>query len=327
MWRDKGQPASIFRREAVAQVYQSASSVERQKRGPVITIGNFDGVHRGHGKLISRTQALAAELGVQSCALTFDPAPRDLLRPDNRVPRIHRLSDRVEQLAATGLDMVIVEPFTHEFAAKDAAWFVSELLLSKLNVSGVVVGGDFKFGKGREGDASTLSNLLPVPFESIGALEEGGVVVSSSLIRRSLSKGDIGTAREMLGRHHRVEGTVVRGDGRGLGLGFPTANVISQGQLIPGNGVYAVRAEVNDRHFAAVANIGTQPTFGGSERRLEVHLLGVSGNRLDLYGVEMGIFFVERIRGEQTFESKDLLIRAITADIEAAMTSLEGELR
>lgn len=291
--------------------------------GSVVTIGNFDGVHLGHQALLAAARALGA--GAPVCAFTFDPAPRDVLRPDNGIARIQRLDDRVDALLRHGADEVLVEPFDHELAARSPEWFASEVLTARLRASAVVVGHDFRFGRGRSGDADGLRALLACPVIRVEPITVDGEVVSSSRIREAVGAGDVRTATRLLGRPHEVSGEVVRGDGRGAGLGFPTANVRTEDAgpghlLLPAHGVYAVWASPGDgRTLPAVANLGVRPTFGGTRPQLEVHLLDV---REDLYGRVLRVAFVERVRGEQRFSGRDALMERIAVDIAEAREAL-----
>lgn len=287
---------------------------------PVVTIGNFDGVHLGHRALLDRTRNRADALGAPACAFTFHPAPRDVLRPGNPVLRLQRLEDRVRDLRAAGMDHVIVEPFDRDYASHDGAWFAREVLGRRLRAAAVVVGWDFRFGKGRGGSVETLRDVLQVPVEQVGALQHRGETVSSSRIRQAVAAGQVAEAAELLTRPHEVVGVVVRGDARGRELGFPTANVSPQTPLLPADGVYAVRVHTGEGPWRdGVANVGTRPTFGEGARGVEVHLLGFSG---DLYGRLLRVAFVDRIREERRFDSRDALVAQIRADARAAARRL-----
>lgn len=287
----------------------------------VVTIGNFDGVHRGHRALLDRTRELAREHGARACAFTFHPAPRDVLRPDNPVQRIQRLEDRLELLLDAGMDHVIVEPFSKDYAQHDATWFARVVLHERLRVAAVVVGWDFRFGKGRGGTVDTLRQELNAPVEQIRALTLGDEVVSSSRIRQAIARGDLELATTLLDRPHRVVGRVVPGEQRGRGLGFPTANLEPLTPLTPANGVYAVRAHLpGGRTVRGVANLGDRPTFGDGATTLEIHLLDFDE---DLYDQQIGVDFVQRLRDEQRFESSEQLIAQIRTDVRAARDALD----
>ena len=301
----------------------------------VVTIGNFDGVHLGHRHLISQLVARARALGAPSCVYTFEPPPRVVLTPpprpeedpDGTPPapsfrsRILPWPDKLRLLGEAGVDQVVVERFTRAFAQHPPEWFVTEVLGRRLGARAFVVGYDFRCGRARAGDASLLRALLPdVPVEQVGAHAEHADVVSSSRIRRLVAAGDVAEAAALLGRPHTVRGTVVAGDQRGRTIGFPTANLESDAELTPASGVYAVFASVDRGTWRpAVANLGTRPTFDGRRFLIEVHLLDVS---LDLYGRELTVAFVDRLRPEQRFPDLDALAARIRVDVEAARARL-----
>jgi len=287
--------------------------------GVVLTIGNFDGVHRGHRALVSRTREVAAALGSPSALLTFDPAPRDVIRPDNGVPRIQVLPDKLATLGATGIDHVVVEPFTLATAGQPPEAFATEILRDRLGVRALVLGYDFRFGRKRAGDAELLRRVLDVPVEEVSALVVDGAPVSSSRIREAVARGDLPTATHLLGRPHALCGTVQHGDARGRALGFPTANVRPDTPLTPPYGVYAVRVEVDGRWVDGVANWGVRPMWELAEPLLEVHLLDFDG---DLYDRRLAVSMVQHLRGEARFDGLEALKAAIDADVAAARAAL-----
>ncbi|MFN7145236.1 MAG: riboflavin biosynthesis protein RibF, partial [Myxococcota bacterium] len=246
----------------MTRVYAGAATWSPDEPGPVVAIGNFDGVHAGHRAVLGELFALAAELGAPSCVLTFEPAPTAVLAPERHQPRILPVADRVRLLGEAGVDVVVVEPFDRDFAARSARAFAEDLLGRTMRVRGVVVGYDFRFGQGREGTADALRAWLPgVRGVEVGAHGEGGAPVSSSRIRRLVATGAVDEAAGLLGRPHALVGTVVHGDQRGRTIGFPTANVANEVELLPAAGVYAVRARVDDGPpMPGVANIGVRPT-------------------------------------------------------------------
>lgn len=286
---------------------------------PVLTIGNFDGVHLGHRALIRDTVALARELGARAAALTFHPSPQEVLRPGSATPRLQSLAQRLHALGTTGLDVVVVEPFDEQLGALTPPEFATTYLLERIGIRGLVLGHDFRFGRGRTGTVDFLREHLPVPVRRVDAVLHDGEPVSSSRIRAALSDGSVGVATGLLGRPHEVEGTVVSGDGRGRELGFPTANLSAVQGLLPANGVYAVRVRIGPAEHAAVANIGTRPTFGTSGRTVEIHLLDV---HTDLYDRRLTVRFESRLRDEQRFASVDALTSAIQSDVARARTIL-----
>lgn len=293
--------------------YPGSDAWPADSPGAVVAIGNFDGVHDGHRAVLTRLFALSAERGAPSCVLTFDPAPTAVVAPHRHQPRILTLRDRVRLLGEAGVDVVVIEPFTPAFAAREARWFAEELLGRRLRARGVVVGYDFRFGHGREGDVAGLRAWLPgVPVVEVDAWTDGGSAVSSSRIRRLVAAGAVEEAATLLGRPHFLRGTVVVGDQRGRTLGFPTANIVSEVELLPAFGVYAVRARVEGGPSRpGVANIGIRPTFGGGAPRIEVHLFDFTG---DLYGRELVVELVARVRGELRFDGPAALVAQIAAD-------------
>ncbi len=301
------------------EVFVGSRTYPAHAPGPVVTVGNFDGVHRGHRALIARAAQLASIHGVASCAYTFDPAPRDVIRPGNGVPRIQSLDDKLAALGAAGIDQVLVEPFDREFAAHTARWFAEEVLGRRLRVTALVLGWDFRFGRGRAGALADLRAWLDVPVEQMDAVRFDDQVVSSSRIRQLVGQGEVGAAARLLGRPHRVHGMVERGDRRGRELGFPTANVASHTPLLPAAGVYAVRATTAGTTYAGVANLGTRPTFGGGKTVLEVHLLDYVG---DLYRTEVALDLVARLRPERRFGSAQELTDQISRDVHQARQAL-----
>jgi len=287
------------------------------ERAPsVVTIGNFDGVHRGHQVLLRRTAALAQLHGVRAVAVTFDPHPAVLLRGDAAPPRLQTLEDRVDALVAAGLDAVLILPFTRELASSTPADFVAEVLAGSLAAVRVVVGTNFRFGAKAAGDIVSLVELgeeYGFAPEAVTLLELHGRRISSSAIREHLQDGDLPWATAALGRPYALAGTVVAGDGRGRGIGFPTANLaIAPELMIPAAGVYAGHAWLDGAWVPAVTNVGLRPTFDGTTPTVEVHLLDVDE---DLYGSTLRFRFLHRLRPEQRFDGVDALVAQIRSDV------------
>lgn len=297
-------------------VFAGSAAYPPDGPGPVVSIGNFDGVHHGHRWLLGQVVDKARALGVPACIYTFDPPPRVVLAPGQHRPRILAWTDKVRLLGEVGIDHVVVERFTRAFAQHPPEWFVDEILGQRLHPSAMVVGYDFRFGRARAGGLDLIRKRLPdVPIEQVDAHQMDGVV-SSSRIREVVAEGEVAEAARLLGRPHFVRGTVVPGEQRGRRIGFPTANVETDAELVPPAGVYAVRAQVDSGDvFDAVANLGVRPTFGGGAFSIEVHLLDWSG---DLYGRELTVSFVQRIRGERRFADAEALKQQIRLDAEAA---------
>ncbi len=292
---------------------------------PVLTVGNFDGVHIGHRVLLQRLVERSAELGAPACVYTFDPPPRVVLEPDRAPPRIQSLQERLRHIEAAGVDVVIVEPFTPAFARRPASWFIEEVLLRRLRPVAMVLGHDFRFGRGRVGTAEHLVERLPhLPVEQVRPVQvdlDGQLHrVSSSLVREAVVLGRVEHAAVLLGRPFALTGRVVPGDGRGRTLGIPTANLHPEGELLPGRGVYACLARLEGGEAVpAVTNVGFRPTFAGRTLSIEAHLLDFEG---DLLGRRMVLEFVHRIREERRFEGPADLVAQIRLDIRQARQAL-----
>lgn len=302
----------------MSRVYSGSIAWPSDQPGPVVAIGNFDGVHDGHRAVLRRLFALAAQEGAPSCVLTFDPAPTAVLAPERHQPRILTLEDRVRLLGVEGVDAVVIEPFTRAFAGQSARWFAEELLSRRLRARGVVVGYDFRFGHERQGNVASLRGWMPgVPVIEVEAETAGGLPVSSSRVRRLIASGAVEDAAVLLRRSHFLKGTVVRGDQRGRTIGYPTANVESRVELLPGFGVYAVRVRIDDAapSLPGIANIGVRPTFGGAAPRVEVHLFDFAG---DVYGRTLSVELIARVRGEQRFDGVVALVAQIALDVKRA---------
>jgi riboflavin kinase / FMN adenylyltransferase len=294
----------------------------------VVTIGNFDGVHLGHRAILERVRQRARELAGEAVAVTFNPHPVKVLRPEVNLPLLTTQDQKLALLADSGLDAVVVLPFTREFAALPAREFVRQYFIERLRAREVVVGHDYCFGRGREGNIELLQHMGTIhgfTVQVVWAVQVQGAVVSSSLIRAMLRLGKVTEAGRLLGRSYGVTGRVVQGKGRGAKLlGVPTANILTPNELLPASGIYAVWVRHGEAILPGVANIGTCPTFNNTELSLEVHLLEFSG---DLYGELLGVQFVARLREEQRFPSLEALAAQIQADIVAARQALACGLR
>ncbi len=297
----------------------------------VVTVGTFDGVHRGHRALVDRAVALSAERGVRAAALTFDPHPLALLRPQEAPPLLQAVAERVAALEEAGIDEVVVAPFDAELAALDPAAFVAEFLVGRLGAVGIVVGENFRVGRGAAGDTTLLRELgaaAGVEVVVVPLVAGDGAPVSSTALRSALAAGDVAAVAAGLGRPFALDGPVVRGEGRGRTLGIPTANVaVDPVRALPADGVYACRAEGQDGRGApvvapAVVNVGQRPTFDGVGRTVEAHLLDVPAG-LDLYGGRLRLAFVARIRPEQRFDGPEALVARIREDVAEARRLLD----
>jgi len=282
----------------------------------VVAIGVFDGVHAGHRAIVERAKKEATEAGVPTAVITFDPHPNAIVRPDQTPLMLTSVEHRATLLAELGVDALLVLPFTKELSHLSASQFVEQVLASRLHALRVVVGANFRFGHKAAGDVDLLREEGKRHGFEVDAVEllGGEDPVSSTKVRALVAEGDVASAAAALGRPHRVEGPVVRGDGRGRGLGFPTANVEVDGAIaVPADGVYAgwlVRAD--GTRLPAAISIGTNPTFNGTERRVEAYALDVD---IDLYDEEVAIEFAERLRGMVRFDSVDDLLVQMAQDV------------
>ncbi|WP_132030143.1 bifunctional riboflavin kinase/FAD synthetase [Aquabacter spiritensis] len=285
---------------------------------PVLAIGNFDGVHRGHLAVIEAARRMARDLGRPAAALTFEPHPRSFFQPDRTLFRLTPGPRKLVHLARAGLDGAIVLPFDAALAAITAEDFLSDILIDHLGVTGIVVGFDFHFGRGRAGSPAFLAAegaRLGFPVAVVEPMRDEGDPISSTAIRNALAAGQVGHAAHMLGRAWSVDGTVVHGEKRGRLLGYPTANIV----LPPGTelafGIYAVRVHFDGAAHDGVASYGRRPTFDNGAALLEVHLFDFSG---DLYGRTLEVAFHAYLRPELKFDSVDALIVQMDADSAAA---------
>lgn len=284
----------------------------------VLTLGNFDGVHRGHQAILQRTVEVARSHDARAGLLTFHPHPAAVLSPDKAPPLIVPVRGKLQLLSRTGIDFVWITRFSRAFSRLSPEAFVSEYLQPRVGLVSMVVGYSVNFGKNRAGNADVLTSLGArhgFGVEVVGPVVCDGMRVNSTAIRRVLHAGDVARAATLLGRPHMLWGRVARGAQRGRGLGFPTANVDVRVGLVPKDGVYAVRALIRDRWWAGVANIGLRPTFGPSDRAVEVHVFDLDE---DLYGARLQIEFIEHLRGEQRFASAEELVQQIRRDVEQA---------
>jgi len=291
----------------------------------VLTIGVFDGVHVGHKAIISKVTARAKSLGVKSVAVTFDPHPLKALHPSSYVPSLMSLPHRIRLIKELGVDVVIVLKFTRSLAALSPAAFVKGILVNKLGAREVYIGENFYFGKGGQASAAAmkkLAHLLGVKTTIVRCIKIDRRVVSSSLIRGLIVTGELDSAKRLLGRSVSILGTVAHGVKRGRILGFPTANMDPHHEAIPPGGVYAVRVRLNGRVLKGILNIGVRPTFYRDhipEPAIEVHIFNFNKN---IYGEDIEIIFVKKIRPERTFKDRLDLAAQITKDCRKARAIL-----
>ncbi|MDQ1649457.1 MAG: riboflavin kinase / adenylyltransferase [Frankiaceae bacterium] len=291
----------------------------------VVTIGVFDGVHRGHQQIIGRAVERARAGGHSSVLMTFDPHPSEVVRPGSHPPILTSQRTKADLVETLGVDVFCVIPFTPDVMRLAPDEFVHTMLVSSLHASAVVVGENFRYGRKAAGDVAALTRSgrtagfavegVPLLEEHSGADESGpGTTISSTFIRSCIAGGDVAAAAHALGRPHRVEGVVVRGDGRGAGIGYPTANLAAVAHAaVPADGVYAGRLHRAGQVLPLAISIGTNPTFEGQERRIEGFVLDFQG---DLYGEHVSFEFVERLRATERYDSLDALLEQMGRDVE-----------
>jgi riboflavin kinase / FMN adenylyltransferase len=288
--------------------------------GTVVTVGTFDGVHRGHMQVLRALCGVARQRHARSLLVTFDPHPLRIVRPESAPLLLTTPAEKIEILAQSEIDLVAVVRFTPALAALSPRTFVEKVLLGRFGMRHLVIGYDHGFGRGRSGDVETLKEIgveLGFGVDVIPPVHQNGDAVSSSRIRGAIEAGDVAAARLGLGRAYSITGTVIRGEGRGHRLGFATANldVANPEKLLPHEGIYAVRATLRERTADGVLHLGPRPTFAGLPPSIELHLFDFNEN---LYGRRLRVEFHDRVRDVARFESTDALIRAMELDCAAA---------
>jgi riboflavin kinase/FMN adenylyltransferase len=282
-----------------------------------VTVGTFDGVHRGHWAVLEEIRARAEQTGRRSVLLTFHPHPLSIVRPEHAPPLLTTPVEKKEILAESGLDLAVFLRFTALLSRYSPERFVEEILVARLGVEELVIGYDHGFGRGRSGDADTLRRLgerWGFSVDVVPPVEVDGEAISSSRIRRAVAEGAMPEAGKGLGRPYSLRGLVVRGDGRGRQLGFPTANLggLASEKLLPPSGIYAVRGVTRAGTFDGALHLGPRPTFQGAPPTIELHLLDFRG---DLYGEEVRVDFVERLREVLPFDSVEALVDQMRDDV------------
>ena len=302
------------------QIYEGSDALDGSIRGCVLTVGNFDGLHLGHRALLDAVRARSGALGRRSALYTFDPHPRRVLFPDQPLPRLMSWEQLRSALEAIGIDVLVRERFTHAFAALAPEEFLRDVIVQRIAPAEIFVGRDFHFGKGRAGSGDWLRASAPahgIRVEIIDQVRVGERDVSSTRVREALLRGDVAEAALCLGRAYTIWGRVVEGDRRGRTLGFPTANLAPESELVPGNGVYATSVRLfegerpGEASYPAVTNIGTRPTFEPGRVLVETHLLDFDA---DLYGRRIAVAFHAHIRAERRFPGREELARQIALD-------------
>ncbi len=303
------------------KIFNDKSNIVKDSN-TVVTIGTFDGVHLGHRKILAETVSKSKEYNSRNFLITFDPHPRTVVSENYKMKLLTTKEEKIELLEKAGIENVYIVNFTKEFAQLSSEDFVKEILCDKIGARHLVIGYDHKFGKDRKGDEHLLLSLgkkYGFDVTTVGPVEMNGEIISSTLIRRYLLAGKVRKANDLLGREYSLTGKVVKGSMRGRELGFPTANieVNSKNKLIPSNGVYIVKVKLEDRIKFGVLNIGFRPTFGDEEELfVEVHILDF---REEIYNFEITVNFLEHLRPEIKFGSKEELIEQIKKDREEAI--------
>lgn len=293
-------------------------STYSNQSGLVLAIGNFDGLHLGHQAIIAKAVAQAKTPGIPAAVMTFEPHPRRFFEPSKPTLRLMHFTDKLQQLRALGISKTFALRFNAQLANTSAGDFVAKLLVEKLNVRHVVVGHDFCFGKGREGNVSFLAKAAGqygFGFDALEAVKTGSETISSSIIRAHLARGEMHHIRAMLGRNYSISGHVKHGQQRGRTIGVPTANISLHALHLPKFGVYAARVMVENMAYEAIVNIGVKPTFGHFVPTLEAHIFAF---KRDIYGQRMHAELLEFIREEKRFEDVSLLKEQIRTDMKSA---------
>jgi len=305
------------------ELIRGRHNLRPRHRGCAATIGNFDGVHLGHRAVVEQVAARARALAVPACVITFEPHPREYFNRDAAPPRLSRLRDKADAIAALGVDRLLVLRFDRGLVEQEPETFVDRILVEGLGVHHVAVGDDFRFGRRRRGDIGLLREMAPARGFGVEAAETytvAGERVSSTRVRAALGAGDMATAAELLGGPYTLRGRVVHGDKLGRDLGYPTANIALDGFHLPTTGVFSVLAyDAAGRRLPGVANLGWRPTIEGERALLEVHALDFDG---DLYGAHLTVQLLERLRGEERFDSLDALVERMHGDAAAARADL-----
>ena len=301
------------------------NKLEKPLHNPVLTIGNFDGVHKGHLVLFEKVKERAGAIGGQSAVMTFEPHPIRVMKPGNGPLLITPTSQKLDLIGQTGIDIIFCIPFTREFAATSAEEFVKHILVEKIGVKELVVGYDYTFGRNREGNTRLLMDMgdkLGFTVHYIGPVHIDHTLVSSTSIRKLVEEGQLSEAKKLLGRDYQIQGTVIKGQNRGGRLlGYPTANLQLVDELFPKQGVYAVTVIIDGKTYEGVTNIGLNPTFGNGALSLETHVLDFHG---DILGKTIKVNFLQRLRDEKTFDSIGALSDQIAQDVEQARVLLRA---
>lgn len=297
------------------KVYHSIEEFNKLKKA-IVTTGTFDGVHLGHQAILNHLTKLSKNCGGESVLISFFPHPRITLQKDTNLKLLNTINEKIALLKKTGIDHLLIIPFTKEFSRISSTEFIRDILINKIGTKKLVVGYDHQFGRNREGEyknLSELSHIYDFDIEKIPARNIDNISVSSTKIRKALNNGDVKIANEYLGSPYQISGTVCQGNKLGAKIGFPTANIATGDvyKLIPKDGVYAVYVYVNNHSYKGMLNIGKRPTVYGNTKTIEVHIIDFSDN---IYNSDIKILFIKRIRDEKKFESIDTLKNQLHKD-------------
>jgi len=301
------------------KIIYDLKELDKPLENPVLTIGNFDGVHKGHLALFEKVKDRAAAIYGQSVVMTFEPHPVKIMKPGKGISIITPIKQKLKLIYNAGIDVILCLTFNKQFSSISAHDFVKDILLGIIGIKEIVVGYDYSFGKNRQGDIGFLKRMgdeLGFKVHTIEPIHLNKVLVSSTSIRNFIREGDLEHARILLGRDYQITGKVISGAGRGgKMLGFPTANLVPGEELTPKKGVYAVIAEMDNREYYGVCNIGNNPTFGQNALSIETHMLNFTG---DTVGKDLTVRFMHRLRDERTFAGIEELSEQISTDIKKA---------
>ena len=300
------------------EIFRDIKDFPRPESKTIVTMGNFDGIHLGHQALVGNTVAEARECSAKSLVFTFDPHPLKLLAPERAPKMILNHQDKMDMLRALRVDTVIVQNFDREFANIQAEDFVRRYFIERLNLLKIWLGRDLRFGRGREGGVEDLIRWGGEQGFDVGIVEPilvEGTRISSSRIRQLIGEGRVNEVEPMLGRYHFISGKVVNGHRRGRELGFPTANLATTTEVVPGDGIYATLMELKNRRWLSVSSVGRNPTFGEGARTIETFILDFAQ---DIYGESVALSFVQRIREERKFYEIENLVSQMHQDVKAA---------
>jgi riboflavin kinase/FMN adenylyltransferase len=303
----------------LAYIINDLKGLKKPLQKPVLTMGNFDGVHKGHLVLFDKVQEIANAIGGQSVVMTFDPHPIKIMKPGNGPPLITLIKQKLRLISEAGIDVIFCLPFTRQFGSISGRDFVRDILVEGIGVQEVVVGYDYTFGNKRQGNINLLKDMgkeLGFKVHVVEPVYLGQTLVSSTSIRNLVREGNLAEANRLLGRDYQISGVVIKGAGRGTKLlNIPTANLSPVDELIPKRGVYAVEVEMDTGRYYGVCNIGHNPTFGENPLSIEIHLLDFSG---DILGKELAINFIKLLRKERPFNAEGELAEQIMKDIKRA---------